>query len=418
MVAPCQKPLVGQQRLRSVDALRGLAALAVLFTHVPHLETLPICGRRLLFLPFDYGRQGVTLFLVISGFCIHLTVAKKLAGGQGVACNWASFWRRRFHRLYPPYLGAIAVSLLCVLAVGWLNPVFVGDWESQTVLGGDVTTHLLLIHNLFKRYTLGLGNGAFWSLGLEEQLYGLYAVFLLARTRLGLARAFLSTLAVSGLWFAFGVALNPSYLRLESWITWPFTWWFVWLLGAVAAEAYAGVIRLPGWCYRAEVACVAACCGLVLYQPMFSLLRADRLLTYLLGGTPGALWSRDPRGAFASLGHYAFAFAFFVAINRAVQAEQSGLWGGRVNHWLSRIGIMSYSLYLVHLPILRVGEEVFGQLHVGRTVFGTVARYILMVPLCVLLAYGFFRLVERRFLNAGTARSVASPLQTVMRKAA
>jgi peptidoglycan/LPS O-acetylase OafA/YrhL len=79
---------------------------------------------------------------------------------------------------------------------------------------------------------------------------------------------------------------------------------------------------------------------------------------------------------------------------------------------------MSYSLYLVHLPILRVGEEVFGQLHVGRTVFGTVARYILMVPLCVLLAYGFFRLVERRFLNAGTARSVASPLQTVMRKAA
>jgi peptidoglycan/LPS O-acetylase OafA/YrhL len=418
MVASCQKPVVGQQRLRSVDALRGLAALAVLFTHVPHLETLPICGRRLLFLPFDYGRQGVTLFLVISGFCIHLTVAKKLAGGEGVACNWAAFWRRRFHRLYPPYLAAIAVSLLCVLAVGWLNPAFVGDWESPATLGGDVTTHLLLIHNLFKKYTLGLGNGAFWSLGLEEQLYGLYAVFLLARTRLGLARAFLSTLAVSALWYVAGVALNPSVVRLESWITWPFTWWFVWLLGAVAAESYASVIRLPTWCYRGEAVFVAVCCGLVLYQPIFFLLRADRLLTCLLGEKLVESWLRDPRGTFASLSHYAFAFAFFVTINRAVQAEQRGLWGGRVNHWLSRIGIMSYSLYLVHLPILRVGEEVFTQLHVGRTILGTLMRYILMVPLCISLAYCFFRLVERHFLNAGTARNVAAPLQTVIRKAA
>jgi peptidoglycan/LPS O-acetylase OafA/YrhL len=418
MVAPCQKPIAGQQRLRSVDALRGVAALAVLFTHVPHLETLSICGRRLLFLPFDYGRQGVTLFLVISGFCIHLTVAKKLAGGQGVACNWASFWRRRFHRLYPPYLGAIAVSLLCVLAVGWLNPAFIGDWESQTALGGDVTTHLLLIHNLFKRYTLGLGNGAFWSLGLEEQLYGLYAVFLLARTQLGLGRAFLSTLTVWALWFAAGVALNPSYLRLESWITWPFTWWFVWLLGAVAAESYAGVIRLPTWCYRAEAVFVAVCFGLVLYQPIFSLLRADRLLMCLLGEKPVESWLLDPRGTFASLSHYAFAFAFFIIINLVVQAEQRGRWGGRANHWMSRIGIMSYSLYLVHLPILRVGEELFSRLHVGRTVPGTALRYVLMVPLCISLAYGFFRLVERRFLHSGIARPVAPPSETVMRKAA
>src|SRR2546428_2282337 len=134
MIAPSENRAIDRQRLRSVDALRGLAALAVLFTHVPHLETLPLCGRRLLFLPFDYGRQGVTLFLVISGFCIHLTVAKKLAGGQGVACNWAAFWRRRFHRLYPPYLAAIAVSLLCVLAVGWLNPAFVRGLAAPAAL--------------------------------------------------------------------------------------------------------------------------------------------------------------------------------------------------------------------------------------------------------------------------------------------
>ncbi|HMC90428.1 MAG TPA: hypothetical protein VKI17_12820, partial [Gemmataceae bacterium] len=68
----------------------------VLLKHVPHPEALSDSSRRFLFLPFEYGPQGVILFLVISGFCIHLNFARKLAAGQAAACNWASFWRRRF----------------------------------------------------------------------------------------------------------------------------------------------------------------------------------------------------------------------------------------------------------------------------------------------------------------------------------
>src|SRR5205823_14160044 len=89
-------------RLTAVDALRGLAALAVLAIHVPHVRP-PQGGRKqLLFLPAEYGTQGVTLFLVISGFCIHLGAARALARGAGARCDWAAFWRRRFRRLYPP----------------------------------------------------------------------------------------------------------------------------------------------------------------------------------------------------------------------------------------------------------------------------------------------------------------------------
>src|SRR5205807_5256258 len=84
---------------------------------------------------------------------------------------------------------------------------------------------------------------------------------------------------------------------------------------------------------------------------------------------------------------------------------------------LSRIGVMSYSLYLVHLPILRVGEEVFRQLHIGWTVIGTLARYVFMVPLCIVLAYCFFRLVERRFLNRSEEHTseLQSPCNLVCR---
>ena len=65
-------------RLRSIDALRGIAALGVVFYHaveqgnklVPNnLLRYPV---RLLQLGASFGYIGVFLFFVISGFCIHL----------------------------------------------------------------------------------------------------------------------------------------------------------------------------------------------------------------------------------------------------------------------------------------------------------------------------------------------------------
>ena len=63
-------------RLVCIDVLRGVAALAVLLHHIPH-QAQDISPRlaRYLFLPFDFGYVGVSLFLVLSGFCIHLAGA-------------------------------------------------------------------------------------------------------------------------------------------------------------------------------------------------------------------------------------------------------------------------------------------------------------------------------------------------------
>src|SRR5437868_13060771 len=100
------------RRLMSIDALRGIAALAVLLSHVPHLGELGPRAAAWLFCPLDYGSRGVPLCLIISGFCIHLSVARQAAKGQGLSCDWAGFWRRRFRRLFPPYLAAILFSLI------------------------------------------------------------------------------------------------------------------------------------------------------------------------------------------------------------------------------------------------------------------------------------------------------------------
>src|SRR5688500_1389308 len=90
------------RRLTSIDALRGIAALAVVLTHIPREHRGRIDGTFFAFLPIDFGTLGVPLFLVISGFCIHLAVARRALEGHSASVDWAAFWKRRFYRLYPP----------------------------------------------------------------------------------------------------------------------------------------------------------------------------------------------------------------------------------------------------------------------------------------------------------------------------
>ena len=94
-----------KDRLISIDALRGLAAIGVVIYH--SVERLP---------PFDLkgapswlgaslarapalGWTGVMLFFVISGFCIHLKWARDKASGFEKNVDFIPFWKRRARRL-------------------------------------------------------------------------------------------------------------------------------------------------------------------------------------------------------------------------------------------------------------------------------------------------------------------------------
>jgi peptidoglycan/LPS O-acetylase OafA/YrhL len=384
-------------RLLSVDILRALAALAVLLHHVPReAEDLSPRLRKYLFLPFDFGYVGVILFLVLSGFCIHLAAARRAAAGRGFVADWGRFWRRRIYRLYPSYLAAIVFSMAVYSVVG--RKVYNGDW-----LGWDLVLHLLLVHNLFRDYCLGLANGPFWTLGLEEQLYALYALYIALRQRFRLLTVILIAAAVSLAWqLGFRLAFGPDDwaadyptmgeppLALGRWLQWPFGFWLAWVLGAVAAEGYVGLARLPGWCFSYRSALLAVLVGFA-FAPIN--IWRDRVIVAFL---PDVRVFAD---ALTGLSPLAFALSAFVLLNRWVREEQGKAFRDPISRILGWVGVMSYSLYLTHSPSLVLLETI---LPFGDTLGATVARYAVYPGACIALAAGFFWLVERHFLTRPT----------------
>src|ERR1700730_6258229 len=110
-------------RLLGIDLLRGVACLAVVGFHIYHMSGVDESPSpwRWVFYPFHFGSSGVTIFIVLSGFCIHLSVARTLKNSQRLRAEWGKFWRRRFIRLYPPYLAAIVLSFLTYFTLRYFD---------------------------------------------------------------------------------------------------------------------------------------------------------------------------------------------------------------------------------------------------------------------------------------------------------
>lgn len=406
-------------RLLSVDILRALAALAVLVNHLPlWADDAAPAVRFVVLAPREVGYLGVTLFLVLSGFCIHLGVARGMARGGGVRADWVGFWRRRFFRLYPPYAAAIVFGLLCYSLAG--RPRDPGAPDRILWLPGDLLAHLLLVHNLFADYRSTLGNAPLWTLGLEEQLYALYAVYLLVRRRGTAGQALKTALAVALVW-RFGVqaywaaggvpsweqVVGPFPVRLDGFSGWPPAHWLAWVLGAVAAEAYAGAVRLPGWCFRYRTA-VAFALGALLCNH-FTLGRLAQ--TEWAAGRPGGVPVLALGKALTLLSEPLFAAATFVVVNAWVCREKEGAAYGPVGRGLAAVGVMSYSLYLTHWPLIKLADS---WLPPEYTLAGSAWRSLLLVPPCLGFGALFFLAVERHFLHkppavASGARPSSAP---------
>ena len=374
-------------RLRSIDALRGIAALGVVFYHavdktnnvVPSgLLKYPV---RLLQYASSFGYIGVFLFFVISGFCIHLQWARAQASGQPSQIEFGAFWKRRLRRLYPPYVITLVLFFtITALSVGLnVTRFFIYD----TVL------HLLMLHNLDPRTCYSI-NGVFWTLAIEEQLYLAYFLLLFLRRRWGWGPTLFLCLAARAGWMIFS---HVVWLKTGIGVPVPeaaASHWFTWALGAIAVEAWFGLVKLPKWTSNLTL-------GAVL------IVAASAVSNLLPAISKDTVWHDFSW----FLMHPMWGIGFFIVVNRTVLAEDGWLRNFRLPSVISlfaTLGVFSYSIYLTHeLTIMQSWRWTLPNLWQIQNVF------VITIPATILFAWVFFWFCERPFMIRKVTRVEHGP---------
>ena len=324
-------------RLVFLDGLRGLAAFYVLVFHarwllwegyltgyVTHPDHYSLVGKVLahVFLAFSYGHQMVMLFFVLSGFVIHLRYATRLKQQDSARFGWRAYVWRRAKRLYPPLLFTMILTFgLDQLGKVWGFPIY----SMPTVLNLDIRPihdPLTAVGNLLFTMSVYVApwgmNGALWSLAYEWWFYMIYPIFWwLTRRSIPVANGTMAALYV----LSFFPALWPVALFRVVFSA-MLAWWF----GVLLADIYVGRYKLPLWKIApASFLLIALAPLTILAPPQLPALQVveDTLWALAFAGVVAGLMAWKNRGGSLSL------------LER-----------------LKPLGDMSYTLYVIHFPIL------------------------------------------------------------------
>ncbi|HEX3912607.1 MAG TPA: acyltransferase family protein [Steroidobacteraceae bacterium] len=298
-----------------IDGLRALAVLSVMFHHylVPG---------------FRGGFVGVDVFFVISGSLIAAHIDGDIDAGR---FSLLAFYERRIRRILP----ALAVMYVLFLVLAY-KVYFPPDLHFQTRLAAYVIPFLA---NYALYQNAGIYGGEFaahigllhtWSLAVEEQFYLTFPLLMMVISRLmrGRYAAVLWPMALAS--FVLCVVVTYVAPSAAFYLT-PFRAWEL-LTGALLAVARLSPPR------DTRVRTGAALLGLLLIAGADLILSNDTPY-------PGA-WALVPcAGAVAIL---------YASCDRTVPV-------GKVldNPIMRKVGLWSYSLYLVHWPVLVLAEYYF-----------------------------------------------------------
>ncbi|MEV0612650.1 acyltransferase [Nonomuraea sp. NPDC050404] len=381
-------------RLAWLDALRGIGAMAVVAEHL-----LPW------FLPglrpywFNLGVYGILVFFLVSGYIIPASLER-----HG---DVRAFWISRFFRLYPLYLAAIAL----VLALAWWVPV--RDEVARD--GSAVAAHATMLLDVV---SVGGVVDTMWTLSYEMVFYLLVTALFLTR---GHERSGLLSMVFAAVAVVVGLVTSGAVLTGG---------WPAYVSGVVFAVGLAAVVAGR---FRTAAACVLGVMALVLL--VFSS-RVPWLgvavVAVMFAGTAIYRWERGT----GRLWPVAVTTAL-VAIS-PLWAITSGWWWVRTDVWITTIalaaatfaggmalrgrrlprvlvwfGLISYSLYLVHHPVLKYFVAVSGDLRAAALPY-QLGMAALAVGLVVGVSALTYRYIERPMQSLGrrVSRRYRSRLQS------
>ena len=375
-----------RERLAPIDGLRGVAAAMVVLFHVYLNTPQPDLG--IVRAGFLSLQSGVDLFFVLSGFCLFYPYTR-----PGASFAWRAFSVRRARRIFPAYYAALCMTILLPFLIvpmaRWAGLIAT---EAPWPAWEQLWTHLLLVHTLFPNTFLGL-DSPMWSLGIEAQFYLLFplAVWLARRfdwrgigLLVGISLLYRLQVTATAHAHATGIYLGPMNMTIRVDANLFIGRWMefgmgMWCALAVRRRAASGVLRQLEWPLLAV--------ALLLYAAA----------QVYAGGGPDRWIPPWDDILFGS------PFSIVLCISCSSGSSVGRLLSHRCLLWL---GSISYSLYLVHLPIL--GGLKPSLMRLGYGGIASIAAVAAMgIPLSLAAAALFWHLFERPFLRSPVRQDVA-----------
>lgn len=294
-----------------IDGLRALAVVPVILFHA---------GVEL----FSGGYLGVDIFFVISGFLISAILMREMDAGT---FSLAKFYERRARRILPALFVVIAATSF--FAWMWMIPPQWEDYTEGIVAMGVFATNVLF----WKK------NGYFdtdselnpllhtWTLSVEEQFYIGFPLLLMLCFRFGKKAVFPSILLLAGI-----------SLIISEWLSFTNPMANFYLLPSRAWELMAGSI-----------------CAMILRVPDHRFLRISKLSQEILAITGlilliSAIFTFTPQTRSPAL----ITLVPIISVMLILLFAQSGTFVAKILCWkpFVGIGLISYSAYLWHQPLL------------------------------------------------------------------
>lgn len=328
-----------------------------------------------------HGSYAVVVFLILSGYSLMIPIARSSGGkfSKGVG----GYLKRRLRRILPPYYAALCFALLVILFVPGMN--IKGPWEwglALPALEPDILiSHLLMIHNWNHAWVYGI-DPPLWSIPVEFQLYFLLPflmiplwrkfgnlVMLLVAILIGLIGSYGFGDASPGYvpWFiglfalgVFGASINFSDKSLDKKMLEKIPWHLVALGVFIIVLPLIAIQDKQGMIFNIYVG------------PLTDLLFGFSVVCFLISLTKTDLESKGESN------------------NKILKFLKMGL--------LRKLGFFSYSLYMVHDPILGIVGLECRNLNIPITLTYLILLFV-GIPLVLLLSYGFHLIFEKPFMS-------------------
>lgn len=344
-----------EPRLESLTGLRWWAAFGVFLYHMANLAPLPIVEI------LDLGNYGVMFFFVLSGFVLTWSARPGTSA--------ATFYWRRFARIYPAHLVAL---ILAVPVFSSIDPDPAQWWVKPLDLG-VLLLSVLLIQGWWSQPTiLFSGNPAAWTLTVEAFFYSLHPWLQRLLAALRSRGALLVAAAL--------VALSFVWRILE--------------LSVPAVSALPVPIPVSRLAEFAVGMCLAHAmrAGWRLALPPWTVLASGGLLVLILTSDSLTGWLGPVRDVVRSTQTewILLLCALLIASVASRDARDGASWLRRP--WMVRLGEASYAFYLVHATVIYAVLSVVGKQSMG---WSGAIWYPPLLALALALAFALHLGVEK-----------------------